>query len=137
MWLLSHIHLFCGLMYYVSPVHGDSPGKVAGVGCHFLPQGIFPTQGSNPCLLHCRWTLYLSHQEVQPKSYRTSCCFLCGFPYEVCFLLSLVSETYCGSASVCFEEGSVLLHLWKHHHLLSISEQRLTGHCQNVSAGWT
>ena len=31
--------------------------------CHFLLQGIFPTQGSNPGLLHCRQTLYcLSHQ---------------------------------------------------------------------------
>ena len=30
----------------------DSPGKNAGVGCHFLLQGIFPTQGVNLCLLH-------------------------------------------------------------------------------------
>ena len=29
----------------------DSPAKNAGVGCHALLQGIFPTQGSNPCLL--------------------------------------------------------------------------------------
>ena len=39
------------------------PGKNAGVGCHFLLQGIFPTQESNPrllCLLHCRWILYHS-----------------------------------------------------------------------------
>ena len=28
----------------------DFPGKNTGVGCHFLLQGIFPTQGSNPCL---------------------------------------------------------------------------------------
>ena len=28
----------------------DSPGKNAGVGCHALLQGIFPTQGSNPSL---------------------------------------------------------------------------------------
>ena len=28
-----------------SSVHGDSPGKNTGVGCHALPQGIFPTQG--------------------------------------------------------------------------------------------
>ena len=28
--------------------------KSTGVGCHFLLQGIFPTQGSNPGLLHCR-----------------------------------------------------------------------------------
>ena len=33
------------------------------MGCHSLLQEIFPTQGSNPGLLHCRWRLYhLSHQ---------------------------------------------------------------------------
>ena len=29
-----------------------SPGKNTGMGCHFLLQGIFPAQGSNPRLLH-------------------------------------------------------------------------------------
>ena len=29
----------------------DFPGKNTGVGCHFLLQGIFPTQGSNLCFL--------------------------------------------------------------------------------------
>ena len=44
-------------------VHGDSPGKNAGVGSHALLQGIFPTQGLIPGLSHCRWILYhLSHQ---------------------------------------------------------------------------
>ena len=39
------------------------PGKSTGVGCHFLLQGIFPTQGLNPGLPHCRKMLYhLSHQ---------------------------------------------------------------------------
>ena len=34
-----------------------------GVGCHFLLQAIFPTQGPNAGLPHCRWILYqLSHQ---------------------------------------------------------------------------
>ena len=43
--------------------HGDSPGKNTGMGCHALLQGIFPTQGSNPGLPHCRWIPYhLSHQ---------------------------------------------------------------------------
>ena len=47
-----------------SSAHGDSPGKNTGVGCHFLFQGIFSTQGSNPGLLYCRKILYhLSHQE--------------------------------------------------------------------------
>ena len=41
----------------------DFPGNSTGVDCHFLLQGIFPTQGSNPGLPHCRQTLYrLSHQ---------------------------------------------------------------------------
>ena len=46
-----------------SSVHGDSPGKNTRMGCHALCQGIFPTQGSNPGLLHCRQIFYcLSHQ---------------------------------------------------------------------------
>ena len=46
-----------------SSVHGDSPSKNTGVGCHALLQGIFPTQGLDPGLPHCRWILYhLSHQ---------------------------------------------------------------------------
>ena len=46
-----------------SSVHGDSPGTNTGVGCHALLQGVFPTQGSNPSLPHCRQILYhLSHQ---------------------------------------------------------------------------
>ena len=41
----------------------DSPGKNTGVGCHSLLQGIFPTQGPNLGLLHCKQILYcLSHQ---------------------------------------------------------------------------
>ena len=44
-------------------VHGVSPGKNTGVGCHALLLGIFPTQGSNPDLPHSRQILYhLSHQ---------------------------------------------------------------------------
>ena len=34
-----------------SSVHGDSPDKNTGVGCHALLQEIFPTQGSNLRLL--------------------------------------------------------------------------------------
>ena len=47
-------------------VHGDSPGKNIGVGCHVLLQRIFPTQGSNPSL-PCRGQIIycLSHQGSQ------------------------------------------------------------------------
>ena len=41
----------------------NSPGQNTGVGSLFLLQGIFPTQGSNPGLPHCRRILYqLSHK---------------------------------------------------------------------------
>ena len=46
-----------------SSFHGDSLGKNTGVDCHALLQGIFPTQGWNPGLPHCRLILYrLRHQ---------------------------------------------------------------------------
>ena len=41
----------------VSSVHEDSPCNNTGVGCHVLLQGIFPTQGLNPGLPHCRQIL--------------------------------------------------------------------------------
>ena len=41
----------------------NSPGQNTGVGSLSLLQGIFPTQGSNPGLPHCKQTIYqLSHK---------------------------------------------------------------------------
>ena len=41
----------------------NSPGQNTGVGSRSLLQEIFPTQGLNPGLPHCRWILYqLSYQ---------------------------------------------------------------------------
>ena len=34
-----------------APQSVDFPGKSTRAGCHALPQGIFPTQGRNLCLL--------------------------------------------------------------------------------------
>ena len=60
--VLSHSVKFDSLQPHGLARHGDSLGKNTTVGCHALLQGIFPTQGSNPGLLHCRWILYrLSH----------------------------------------------------------------------------
>ena len=52
--LLSHVQLFATLMDYSPPgsCPWDFTGKNTGVGCHFLLQGIFLTQGLNPCLQH-------------------------------------------------------------------------------------
>ena len=41
-----------------SSICRDSPGRNTGGGCHVLLQGIFPTQGLNPGLLHCKRILY-------------------------------------------------------------------------------
>ena len=47
-----------------SSVHGDSPGENAGVDCHALLQGIFPTQGSNPvsCIASRLFTIWATRQ---------------------------------------------------------------------------
>ena len=45
----------------------NSPGQNTGVGSHSLPQAIFPTQGSNPGLPHCRWILYQLSPKGSPR----------------------------------------------------------------------
>ena len=45
----------------------DFPGKDTGVGCHFIFQGIFLIQGSNPGFLHCRQSLYRLSYRGSPK----------------------------------------------------------------------
>ena len=68
-----YIYIFVNIKYWWFVTHGlepasllspwDSSGKNTGVGCHFLLQGIFPTQVLNLGLLHCREFLHcLSHQ---------------------------------------------------------------------------
>ena len=63
--LLSHVQLFAiprTIAYQASPSMGFFQATVREC-CHVLLQGIFPTQGSNLGLPHCRQTLYpLSHQ---------------------------------------------------------------------------
>ena len=68
--MLSHSVIsdtLCGPMGCSPPgsiVHGDSPGKHTGVGCHALLQGIFPTHGLNPGLPGGFFTI-LATREVQ------------------------------------------------------------------------
>ena len=50
-----------------APVHGDSPAKNTGVGCHALFQGIFPTQWLNPGLPHCRQILHCLKHQGSPR----------------------------------------------------------------------
>ena len=55
-----------------SSVHGNSPGKNTGVGCHAFLQGIFPTQRLNPSLPHHRWILY--HKANSSRGHKNSRC---------------------------------------------------------------
>ena len=62
LWPTHCASMDCGPSRLLCP--WDFPGKNTEVGCHFLLQRIFLTQGSNSDLLHCRQILYhLSHQE--------------------------------------------------------------------------
>ena len=69
--------------------------KSTGVGCHFLLQGIFPTQGSNPCLLH--WQV-----NSWPLSYQCVCSVLSDsfatprtIAHEVPLSMEFSRQEYC------------------------------------------
>ena len=70
LWEILSESVSCSVMPDSLQIHGPalllclySPGKNTGMSHHSLLQGIFPTQGSNPGLPHCRWILYcLNHQ---------------------------------------------------------------------------
>ena len=54
-----------------SSVHGDFPGKNTRVDCHFLFQGIFPTQGWNLSLLHWQGSSLPLGDQGRPFLYST------------------------------------------------------------------
>ena len=66
--------------------------------CHFLLQGIFPTQGLNPCfpcLLHYRWILYLGAKstgelaQIAPRAQRKQSPVLTASLCRICAALCL------------------------------------------------
>ena len=67
-WSLSPIRLFAtpGTVAHQAPLSTGFPRQEY---CHMPLQGIFLTQGSNLCLLHCRWILYCwASREAQNTS---------------------------------------------------------------------
>ena len=73
----------------------DSAGKNTGVGCCTLLHGIFPTQGSNPGLLHCMWIFYhLSPIIIISNVF---------FKKNNCWHLTFFSHTKSLKFSVCFK----------------------------------
>ena len=68
--LVSVMSTLCDPMDHSPPgssVHGDSPVKNTGVGCHDFLKGVFPTQGSNPGLAYCGQNFYCLSHQVSPK----------------------------------------------------------------------
>ena len=87
----------------------NSPGKNTGMGSQSLLQGIFPTQGSNPGLLHCRH-IFFYHLE-SPRKPR--CIFI---EVSVQFSRSVVSNsvtpwTIASQASLSITSSQSLLKL--------------------------
>ena len=67
---------------------GNSPGQNTGVGSLSLLQEIFPDQGSNPGLPHCRQILYQMSHKRNPK-YLKSFNFInfSSFYFTACFMI--------------------------------------------------
>ena len=90
--LFSHVWLFATTWKY--------PGQDTGVGSLSLLQGIFPNQGSNPGLPHCRWILYqVSHKGSPRISEWVAYPFSRGsslFPYK-----SYIHRRACGTLYRC------------------------------------
>ena len=101
-WGISHLLLLrlvakscptlCRLIGWRPPVNcsWDFPVKNTGVGCHFLLQGIFPTQGLNSHLLHCRRILY--HWATR-KAQILKHCSISSYRYLLLFSCSVLSNS--------------------------------------------
>ena len=80
----------------------DFPGKNIGMDCHFLPQGIFLSQGSNPSLLNCRWILYhwVTRKEHICSVHLLSCVWLFENPWtaECKAFLSITNSRVCSNS---------------------------------------
>jgi len=118
----------------------DFPGKKTGVGCHFLLQGIFPTQGSNPGLLHCRQMLYLLFPCVFVVSLNrigTICPRHLSFDSCVLFISSsILSRCHLSSSNICFNFIYITeSYTLDTHHSVSLPFS-LFSHTQHNVAWW-
>ena len=101
----------------------DSLGKNTGVGCHFLLQGIFPIQGSNPGLPHCRRIFYqLSHKGSGGGEYKGNLCtFHLIFTVNLKLLLKIKSIFF----KMSFPHSAVHGGCWQGFQLLGRQDKAL------------
>ena len=109
----------------------NSPGQNIGVGSLSFLQGIFPTQGLNPGLQHCRQILYqlswsvkpmttgvgrFSHESSQPRNGTRVSCIASGFftnwaireaqAFQTKFIFASLRKYFQGKSDVCISLGS-------------------------------
>ena len=73
----------------------NSPGQNTGVGNLFLLQGICPTQGSNPGLLHCRRILFHLSHKGNPFNKHLTNLEMTAEPWHFCTVPQLGSVVSC------------------------------------------
>ena len=84
----------------------DSLGQNIGVGSLSLLLGIFPTQGSNPGLPHCRWILYQLSHKGGPAAYSNPMQFSWGL------VECPVPSTLLGTGTERFQWDVMCEHPW-------------------------
>ena len=72
----------------------DFRGKAIGVGCHFLPPGVFPTQGLNLGLLNHRQILYWLSYKGSPCVYIKE--YIYSFRFFSIILLQVTEYSFLG-----------------------------------------
>ena len=91
----------------------DFPGKITGVDCLFLLQGIFPTQGSNTGLLHCRQILKASNSFLNMHKPEL-CLFWCYSLFKHLQLLLDWELFYTWSFVFCLAHYRYLIKCWNY-----------------------
>jgi len=108
------------------------PGHIVRVDCHFLLQGIFPTQKSNPCLLNL---LHWQVDSLPPAPLRAPCCCCCK-------VASVVSD----SVQPHRRQPIRLIHPWDYpgknnrvgfHFLLQCMKVKSLSHVRLFMTPWT
>ena len=98
-----------------------SPGKNTGVGCRFLLQGIFLTQGLNLGLQHCRQILYHLNHQISQFYIQQGVCFnpklLIYPPHTPPSLLSLLVTMFFLFVCFCFVNKFLCIILFLKFHM--------------------
>ena len=92
-----------------SSVHGDSLGKNTRVGCHALLQEIFPTQGLNPGLPHCRRILYHLSYQGSPLVLPNNIKYLKIYYYHNSYIPCKCSCPHVAQELLGFKEGLLVV----------------------------